>query len=189
MATAKKDTFGDSRLKRDAGEATRGSRDDADVTRVQEDGTTLSAEERRRLIRQEYVQEVLPKPPEIAGFHCCWLSTTNSTDPVYKRVQRGYLPVKAVEVSGLGSQYVTHGGEFDGCVTCNEMLLFKIPIQLYNDLMTIYHHDMPLEQEAAIRESVNSRNIEDSNGRQLTQVEGDFDKLGRRTSRELNYII
>src|SRR5574343_1046728 len=171
---AKTDTFGDERLNKSTGDAVRGSRESADVDRVQQDGTALSAAERRRMLRQEWVQEVLPTPPKLQGFHCCWLSTTNSTDPVYKRIQRGYVPVKASEVPGFGGQYTVSGGEFDGCVACNEMLLFKIPEQLYNDLMTIYHHEMPMEQEAAIRENVSARDEEDSNGRRLSQVEGDF---------------
>ena len=130
MATTK-DTFGDQRLKKDAGDSVRGARDDADVDRVQQDGSALSAAERRRMLRQEWVQEVLPTPPKIPGFHCCWLSTTNSTDPVFKRIQRGYVPVKASEVPGFGTQFTVSGGEFDGCIACNEMLLFKVDEQLY----------------------------------------------------------
>lgn len=188
MTNHSKDTFGDERLKKDSGRGVRGPRDSADVDRVQLDGSALSAEERRRMLRQEWVQEVLPMPPAAPGFHYCWLSTTNSTDPVYKRVQRGYIPVKASEVPGFGAQYTATGGEFDGCVACNEMLLFKVPVELYNDLMTIYHHDMPMEQEASIRENVTRRDEEDSNGRSLSQVEGDFNNLGRGTSRAPSFI-
>lgn len=188
MTTTKSSAFGDARMKKDAGVEVRGSRDDADMDRVREDGAGLSDAERRQMLRKDWVQEVLPQPPVIAGFHCCWLSTTNSTDPVYKRIQRGYTPVKATEAPGLGSQYMAHGGEFDGCIACNEMLLFKIPLQLYQDLMTIYHHDMPMEQEAAIRENVNSRNQSDSDGRQLGIVEGNFNDLGRTTVRNPTFI-
>ena len=136
--TTTKDTFGDQRLKKDAGDSVRGARDDADVDRVQQDGSALSAAERRRMLRQEWVQEVLPTPPKIPGFHCCWLSTTNSTDPVFKRIQRGYVPVKASEVPGFGTQFTVSGGEFDGCIACNEMLLFKVDEQLYKDLTDAY---------------------------------------------------
>ena len=183
-----KDTFGDQRLKKDAGDSVRGARDDADVDRVQQDGSALSAAERRRLLRQEWVQEVLPTPPKIPGFHCCWLSTTNSTDPVFKRIQRGYVPVKASEVPGFGTQFTVSGGEFDGCIACNEMLLFKVDEQLYKDLMTIYHHDMPMEQEAAIRDTINNKNDEDSAGRKLGMVEGDFNNLGRGNNRTPTFI-
>jgi hypothetical protein len=95
------DKFCDDRLKNDAGASARGSRDNADVDRVQQDGSTLSATERRRLLRQEWVQEILPTPPGIPGFHMCWLSTTNSTDPIHKRLQVGYQPVKITEVPGM----------------------------------------------------------------------------------------
>lgn len=173
------DTFGDDRLKKDAGKSVRGSRDDADIDRVQQDGSSLSDAERRKLLRQDWVQEVLPKPPNIPGFHCCWLSTTNSTDPIYKRVQRGYLPVTAKEIPGFGSQFTAVGGDYDGCVACNEMLLFKVPVQLYNDLMTIHHFDLPNEQEESIRESVKRKQEMDSDGRELGSMEGDFNNLGR----------
>lgn len=182
MAT-KEDTFGDDRLKKGAALDVRGSRDDADFNRVHQDGSVLSAEERRRILRQNSVQEVLPTPPKLPGMHCCWLSTTNSTDPIYKRIQRGYVPVKAAEIPGFGSQYTATGGEFDGCIACNEMLLFKIDEQTYTDLMTIYHYDMPNEQEAAIRENVNRKQEFDSNGNQLGHVEGDFNNLGRSNIR------
>lgn len=182
------DKFGDDRLKKTLGVPVRGSRDSADVDRVQQDGSALSDAERRKMLRNEWVQEVLPSPPKVEGFHHCWLSTTNSTDPIYKRVQRGYIPVKASEVPGFGAQFTAVGGEFDGCVSCNEMYLFKIPVQLYNDLMMIYHHDMPIEQEASIRESVSRRDEEDSSGRSLTQVEGDFNNLGRGAGRQPQFI-
>lgn len=179
---SKDDRFGDDRLKKDSGASARASRDNADVSRVQTDGTALSAAERRRLLRQEWVAEVLPTPPEIPGFHACWLSTTNSTDPIHKRLQLGYQPVKLVEVPGF-EQYKVNDGPFEGCVACNEMLLFKIPQQVYQDIMTIYHHDIPLEQEAAIRDRVNNQTDEDSNGRRLHEVEGDFASLGRAPTR------
>jgi hypothetical protein len=177
---ANQDKFGDDRLKKDSGAAVRGPRDGADADRVQQDGTALSATERRRMLRQEWVQEILPTPPGIPGFHMCWVSTTNSTDTVRKRAQVGYTPVKLSEVPGF-EQYKIDGGQFDGCVACNEMLLFKIPMEVYQDLMAIYHHDMPLEQEQAIRDKVNASEV-DSNGRQLNYVEGDFHTMGRPSS-------
>lgn len=173
------DKFGDERLKKDAGTTIRGSRDGADSDRVNQDGTALSAVERRRMLRQEWVQEVLPTPPDMPGFHLCWVSTTNSTDPVHKRIQLGYLPVKAAEIPGFEQYTVKGGGQFDGCIACNEMLLFKLPMAVYQDLMMIYHHDMPLEQEQAIRDRVQGASEIDSNGRQLNEVEGDFNQLGR----------
>ncbi len=174
--------FGDERLKKTSDVSTRGSRDNADVARVQQDGLALSAAERRRQIRQDWVSEVLPTPPGIPGFHLCWLSTTNSADPLHRRLQLGYQPVKLVEVPGF-EQYKITDGPYEGCVACNELLLFKIPVEVYQDLMAIYHHDIPLEQEAAIRERVTGQKDQDSEGRDLHQVEGDFNNLGRQPAR------
>jgi hypothetical protein len=72
MANEKNDQFGDERLKRNSAADIRGPRESADVDRVHNDGNSLNAEERRRLLRQEWVQEVLPTPPKIPGYHCCW---------------------------------------------------------------------------------------------------------------------
>ena len=176
---SKDNLMGDERLKKDAGASVRGSRDGADFNRVETDGGSMTAEERRRALRQDWVQEVLPKPPERAGWHRCWLSTTNSTDPIYKRIQRGYQPVKASSIPGFGSQYTVTGGEFEGCIACNEMLLFEIPNQLYNDLMTIYHHDLPAEGEQSIREKVTGTQEYDSSGRPLGVAEEGFNNFGR----------
>jgi hypothetical protein len=181
MSDTNKILGSDERLKKSTGEAVRGSRDNADADRVNKDGSALSAEERRAMLRRDWVQEVLPTPPKIPGFHCCWLSTTNSTDPIYKRVQRGYMPVKSTEVPGFGSQFTASEGEFEGCVACNEMLLFKIPDEVYQDLMTIYHHDIPNEQENSIYDRVSATQELDSSGRSLGIVEGDFEKLGRKS--------
>lgn len=177
------DKFGDDRLVKNSGANSRAPRDSADVDRVQQDGLNLSAAERRRMLRQEWVQEVLPSPPAIPGFHLCWVSTTNSTDPVHKRIQLGYQPVKASELPGF-DQYKINGGSFDGCVACNEMILFKIPMDVYQDLMTIYHHDIPLEQEQSIRERIeDGLRGSDSDGRGLGQIEGDFNSMGRAATR------
>lgn len=135
------------------------------------------------MIRQDWTQEVLPTPPAIPGMHLCWVSTTNSTDPIHKRIQLGYQPVKASEVPGFDQYKIGDGGQFDGCIACNEMLLFKIPQEVYQDIMAIYHHDIPLEQEQSIRDRVMSTNEVDSSGRPLAQVEGDFNQLGRAPAR------
>ena len=183
-----KDFVGDDRLKKNSGTDQRGGRDNADVSRVQSDGLALSAAERRRMLRQEWVQEVLPTPPGIPGFHLCWVSTTNSTDPIHKRMQLGYQPVRITEVPGFDQYKVSDGGQFDGCVACNEMLLFKIPMEVYQDIMAIYHHDIPLEQERSIYERVSNQNEVDSNGRPLGIVEGDFNQLGRAPARSPQFV-
>lgn len=178
---------GDARLVRTRGDRSRATRDVADDLRENRDATALSVQERRRMLRDSLAQTVLPTPPKIPGFHLCWLSTTNSTDPIYKRVQLGYELVRQSEVAGF-EQFKVTGGEFDGCVACNEMVLSKLPDALYQDLMTIFHHDMPLEQEQAIKERVLGQQNEDSTGRPLSTVEGDFNRLGVSPVRNPTFV-
>ncbi len=156
----------------------RTSRDSADAERVQKDGTALSMSERRMALRQELNQEILPTPPSVPGVHFCWLSTTNAADPIYKRIRLGYEPVKAAELPGFSTQHQVNGGEFDGCIACNEMLLFKIPEELYQEIMLINHHEKPLEEEAMIRANAEA-DEQDSEGRPLVRSQG-FDTLGKR---------
>lgn len=180
MATTTKDTFGDDRLKKDAGTTVRGSRDGADVDRVQQDGSALTAAQRSRLLRDGFTNEILPTPPSIPGYHLCWLSTTNSQDPIYKRVQIGYTPVRCSDVPGF-LQTQMQGGEFDGCVACNEMLLFKIPEEIYQEIMMINHFERPNEEEQVLKANAQIQE-RDSHGQEIGSVEG-FDSLARNTGR------
>lgn len=179
MANDKTQDFGDERLKKSAATSVRGDRAEADAERLDKDGTIYSSEERRRMLRSEAMNTVLPNPPEIPGFHLCWLSTTNSTDPIYKRQRLGYVPVTPAEVKGFES-YAVSGGQYDGCVMCNEMILFKIPNEAYLDIMSLYHHDMPMEEESMLREKVQQgMDEEDRDGNRLGSVDGAFNHLGQ----------
>jgi len=178
MAEEKKASgpVGDDRLVKST---SREDRSSADSERVNKDGTALTLEERRRALRQEWTQDVLPTPPHMPGWHCCWLSTTNSSDPVYKRMQKGYQPVKASELPGFLQTRVTEG-EFEGVISCNEMLLFKIEEELYQDIMLYLHHELPMSEEELLKANMKeSLQGEDSDGKQLGDVEG-FDTLARR---------
>lgn len=169
----------DDRLKKSAATDVRGDRVEADASRTQVDGTSTSMEERRRMIRSDWSQDVLPQPPKVDGWHYCWLSTTNSTDPIYKRMQKGYEPVKVSEVPGF-AQFTVTQGEFEGCVACNEMLLFKIPEELYQEIMLINHYERPLEEEEILRANVvDSVKERDSDGRELGSAEG-YNQLVRK---------
>ncbi len=152
-------------------------RSSADVERTEKDGTALTLEQRRQHMRKEWTQDVLPTPPKVPGWHHCWLSTTNSTDPIYKRMQKGYLPVKVNELKGFTQSHVTEG-EFEGVISCNEMLLFKIEEELYQDIMLYLHHELPMSEEELLKANAKPQG-EDSNGNVLGEVEG-FDSLARR---------
>ena len=88
----------DDRLKKDLSGGGRESRAQQDSERGSATEKLASAQERRRMFSSEWIQESLPKPPDIPGFHVCWLSTTNGYDPIHKRMRMGYEPVKVEDV-------------------------------------------------------------------------------------------
>ena len=132
----------------------------------------VSADERRKMWKDEWVQSALPPAPDLPGWHVCWLSTTNSYDSIDKRIRLGYTPVMADEIKNYENWRVK-AGEHVGYVACNEMLLFKIPMEQYQEIMAHFHHDQPLEEANKIKMQAESQVGRDSRGRPLGQVEGD----------------
>lgn len=152
----------------------------SDLERTDQDGTSLTLSERKARLRAEYTQDILPKLQGDPRFHYCWLSTTNSTDPIYRRLQLGYELVKPQEFPELAKQHAVTSGEFAGCVAINEMILARIDIELYNELMLINHYERPLQEEELLKANA-VRDDEDSDGRPLGMIEGDgIKRLGTR---------
>ena len=140
----------DERLKRDLGVASRRSRamDDRTVTEDRE----VSEDDRLEMFRMQQFSDALPDLPEIPGFHMCWLSTTNSSDPIARRMRLGYTPVKAEEIPGF--EYASQKtGEWSGCVGINEMLAFKLPLSLYEKFMQEAHHNAPAREEGKLADT------------------------------------
>jgi hypothetical protein len=162
----------ESRLKKSLNAGGRESRANHDKSREAPEELFVSSEERRKMWKDEWTQSALPKTPEIPGWHLCWLSTTNSYDSIDKRMRLGYVPVKAEEIGGF-ENFRVKAGEHVGYVACNEMLLFKIPMEHYQDIMTHFHHDAPLEDAEKIRTQAEAVVGRDSSGRRLGQVEGE----------------
>jgi hypothetical protein len=94
-------------------------------------------------------QAILPDIPQIDGYHVCWLSTTNGSDPIHRRMQLGYSPIKASDIPGFAHAGLK-SGEFQGCVSVNEMIAFKIPLRLYNEYMKEMHYRAPNREEEAV---------------------------------------
>ena len=162
----------DSRLKKSLNTGGRESRASLDSSREAPEEMFVSADERRKMWKEEWVQSALPPAPDLPGWHVCWLSTTNSYDSIDKRLRLGYTPVMADEVKGYENWRVK-AGEHSGYVACNEMLLFKIPMDTYQDIMAHFHHDQPLEEANKIKVQAESQLGRDSRGKSLGQVEGD----------------
>jgi hypothetical protein len=136
----------DSRLKRSAAE-TRADRRSQD--RPVRENRELSDSERRDAYRKALYQTHLPDLPPIKGNHVCWLTTTNPKDSIAARIRLGYVLLTPADVPGFEYANVKTG-EYAGCIGINEMLAARIPLSLYEDYMTISHHEQPLEEESAI---------------------------------------
>ena len=103
--------------------------------------------DRLQMFRQQLFNDALPDLPKIPGYHLCWLTTTNSRDPIHRRMQLGYEPLRADEVPGMEYASVKTG-EYAGMVGVNEMIAFKLPQSLYEAFMHEVHHEAPrLEEE------------------------------------------
>ena len=163
----------DSRLKKSLNAGGRETRASEDASRAAPEEKFMSAQERRKMWSDEWTQSALPKLPEMPGWHLCWLSTTNSYDSIDKRIRLGYVPVKTDEMPGF-ENFRVKAGEHAGFIACNEMLLFKIPMELYQDIMLQMHHEKPMEEAEKIRVQVeNLQGARDSSGRSLGRVEGE----------------
>ena len=158
----------DERLVKSGAEQSRNTR--VDETRVDVDSVTATSAERRRMFR-EFSQEALPTPPATPGWHYCWLSMTNQYDPIYKRVRMGYQAVKADEMPEF-NHYRSKSAEYENCITVNEMILFKIPQEIYQEIMEETHYYRPLEELERIRTNAKP-NGQDSQGTDLGIIEGD----------------
>jgi len=162
----------DSRLKKNLSAGGRDNRAILDSSREAPEKQFASSEEQMKMWKDEWTQSALPSVPEMPGWHLCWLSTTNSYDSIDKRIRLGYVPVKVEEYSGF-ENYRVKSGEHVGFIACNEMLLFKIPMERYQQVMAHFHHEAPLEEANKIRVQAEQQVGRDSRGRPLGQIEGE----------------
>lgn len=170
----------DSRLKKTLNAGGRESRSSQDSSRAAPEEAFISKQERRKMWSDEWTQSALPKVPDIPGWHLCWLSTTNGYDSIDKRMRLGYVPVRADELPGFDN-YRVKAGEDIGFIACNEMRLYKLPMDVYQEVMTQMHHDAPNEESDKVQVQVEQlQGNRDSSGRSLGSVEGEgFGNLNR----------
>ena len=141
----------------------------------------LSDDERVAEFRQQYFQSALPDIPKIDGYHVCWLTTDNPRDPIHSRIRLGYEPIRAHDIPGWDHASIKTG-EWEGCIGVNEMIAFKIPLELYESYMYINHHEQPLGEEeklsSQIREMEEEMNREARRGTVSLELEDGTAALG-----------
>ncbi len=170
----------DERLKKNAG-SSRTSRTTAD--RAVTENRQVTDSERVEMFRQQFFQSALPDLPKIAGWHTCWLTTTNPRDSLQSRIRLGYEPVKPEDVPGW--EYATlKTGEYAGFIGVNEMLAFKLPQPLYEAYMNEAHFEAPMREEEKLSDTARSI-AEQAQRAGLDVTMGDgTEALGKRTVRK-----
>jgi hypothetical protein len=158
----------DERLKKELGVG-RQSREmeDRQVTENRE----VTDDDRLEMFRAQLFNDALPDLPNIPGYHMCWLTTTNPRDPIHRRIQLGYEPIKAAEVPGMEFASIKTG-EWAGMIGVNEMIAFKLPETLYQRFMQEAHHDAPLREENKLAETAEIMR-QQAEGSGSTLFEGD----------------
>lgn len=139
----------DERLKKSAGD-NRASR--AGEDRPATENRAISDDERVEMFRQQFFQSSLPDLPKIPGWHACWLTTTNPRDSIHMRMRLGYEPIKPEDIPGW-EHATLKTGDWVGFIGVNEMLAFKLPMNLYEMYMKEAHHDAPLREEEKLTET------------------------------------
>ena len=178
----------DSRLKKTLNAGGRESRSSQDSSRAAPEEAFISKQERRKMWSDEWTQSALPKVPDIPGWHLCWLSTTNGYDSIDKRMRLGYVPVRADELPGFDN-YRVKAGEDVGFIACNEMRLYKLPMEVYQEVMTQMHHEAPMEEADKVQIQIGQlQGNRDSSGKSLGSVEGEgFGNLNRNVQTPVFY--
>lgn len=190
---ASEDDSADERVVRagaDEAREDRGVVEDADRAGL---GDLMSAEDYEALVRNEFEQTALPKPPAMPGWHLCWLTTTSQYDNIAKRQRVGYRPVRASEMPGFDPSNGQSLERFEGFITCNEMVLHKIPEAYFQQMMKYFHHTKPREDEQGTLRTIRDRmeQEQDSAGRDLGELLGsgylDMEASAKRTKREPSF--
>lgn len=171
----------DSRLNNRGGsEPSRAGREEADRPRT-EDRQVMDSD-RLEMFRKSFAAEKLPRLPDLPGWHCCWLTTTNNADPLYRRLQWGYELLKPTECPGLERSEIKTG-DYTGCVGSGEMLAAKLPMELYEMYMTEVHYTQPLAEEGKLRSTLDLIEQEAMKKKARLDIEEGTRQLGRRSGR------
>jgi hypothetical protein len=141
------------------------------VDRQVAENREVSEDDRLEMFRAQLFNDALPDLPDLPGYHVCWLTTTNPRDPIHRRIQLGYEPIKAAEVPGMEFASIKTG-EWSGLIGVNEMIAFKLPESLYQKFMQEAHHDAPLREENKLAETAEIMR-QQAEGSGSTLYEGD----------------
>jgi hypothetical protein len=143
----------------------------------------LSDAELLRRYRVSLTSNILPELPRIEGFHVCWVPMTSNNiyDTVDYRRGIGYSVVKQEEVPGFKSPS-NRAGEYEACVSHNELILMKLPSRLFQLYSVDTHHNQPNDQERVIQQNIVQMRDNEGNSivRDTHEMTG-INRLARKT--------
>lgn len=143
----------DDRIRKGADDV-RASRTEEENLKALEDQKVLHTEQGQDVMfPDEFNFEALPDPNKAGAdpnFHFFWATTNNSQDTPYRRMRMGYIIVKSEERPEY-QHLRLKSGEFEGAISMNEMILMKIPMARYQQMMRYMHHTRPNEEAAKLK--------------------------------------
>jgi len=150
----------------------RGNRLTLDRSKTEDRENTDSVRRAERRAMLSDVNTLLPPAPEIPGFHTFWATTTNNKDTVENRQRMGYALVTRDELPGFCLNSQKAGSSTEDRIMVNEMVLMKIPMDIWQDDMMYKHYDLPSESIQNLKDSV--RISQDGKGRKVAYSGGEF---------------
>lgn len=118
------------------------------------DGRELSDVEFMRSLEFDGgINNILPQPPKIEGYHTMWASTMNEQDLRMRLDVLGYTFVKLEECPHYHN-HTPRSAKIEGVVSYNELVAVKIKKGREQLLAKKFHHDAPLNSERAIKKKL-----------------------------------
>lgn len=163
----------DERIAKRAGnDAARGNRLTLDRSQTEDRENTDSVRRAERRAMLSDVNTLLPPAPDMPGYHTFWATTTNNKDTVEGRQRMGYTLVARAELPDFCLNSQKSGEISEDRIMINEMVLMKLPMDLWQEDMMYKHHELPSESIQNLKDSV--RIGQDGKGRQVAYSGGEF---------------
>lgn len=138
-------------------------------------------DERMMDLLRAQLQTKLPDPPKKPGWHRLYVSTTNKVTPPEFFLRLGYRPVAMADWPGWENFAERGTGKFSNCIAVQEMVLFEIPEERYQQFMRILHHKSPAEEEEMLRNSIENKFGDER--AEIREIGSGTDRLGRQRVR------
>lgn len=135
---------------------------------------------------------ILPTIPHDESYRYCWLTTMEkASDNVHTRQRQGWVLVTWDDIEHLGVSKASFGTNraadiSDDLVSCNEMVLARIPTQVWERIMKLYHHDAPTDNEQNIYNQAKATFV-DKNGESVMQEDSGMVAFRAHRNKKANF--